>query len=126
MGENLMDGDRGLEDMTALLGDSPVRRAILIALLREGDHIPAGIRDAIAGDSDLDQLVDESDRPFDPHTQSVQRQLAELEDMGLVRGKGYGVRMLTLSGERAALQLVEDLGCRVEDEESGESSQSSV
>jgi hypothetical protein len=121
-----MGDDRGLDDVTALLGDSPVRRAILIALLREGDHIPAGIRDAIGGDPDLDQLVDEDQQPFDPHTQSVQRQLAELEDMGLVRGKGYGVRMLTLSGERAALQLVEDLGCRVEDEGSGESSQSSV
>lgn len=64
------------------------QRATLVYLLDEGAHVPQGIADAT-----------------NYRRETVSRGLSDLEDMGLVRSKGYGVHKLTDQGENTAKEL---------------------
>jgi len=60
---------------------SPVERAALIALMHEGDNVPANVADLTG-----------------KHQKSVNRSLKNLEERGYVENKGRGVYRLTDAG----------------------------
>jgi Mn-dependent DtxR family transcriptional regulator len=66
------------------------QRATLVYLLNNGAHVPQGIADAT-----------------NYRRETVSRGLSKLDEMGLVRAKGYGVHELTDRGEDIATQLEE-------------------
>lgn len=67
---------------------TPSKRATLVYLLEKGAHVPQGIADSTGY-----------------RRETVSRGLSDLEELGLVHSKGYGVHELTEEGENTAQKL---------------------